>query len=441
MERSPQHKRVRRTPWAPLAALLLAVLASCKDSTAPHGGAASIVAVGDKIVTAPTGSSVVVEVQVVDAYGKPVINAPISFKVEQGGGSIVPSKTSSDLTGRATAMWTLGTLLGTDSDLLSAVSGTLPAIEFVHKSPAGVPFALEAVTGDNQLGFFGLPLPIRPAITAVDRLGKPAPLSVGDIGFGSYGGEFVRDTAAGIIVQMPFDWIPNETSLSDTLTVTAPGLLPAVIVAHATAAPLPSNADWAQVAAQFAAIAVDAFEHAPAPPSTFTASYMCCNSVAAVSSLFTYSPKFVTVTGQTSATLDAGGSGSISLTESITEVPFDSLGSGCLDWQGYDCDLPFTSTQALQLPSPGLTVSAVLSVTNGVVGAVQQLHLTGGLAYYSGFGTSPHSATADATIGYSAFPQQPAILTGTFGVSLNVLPLPRVTIPSRARLAARRRQL
>lgn len=416
------------------------------------------------------GATVVVTVQ---ATGPDVSGLPVSFTVKAGHGSVSPATTTTDQAGLATAKWTLGTAAGTGSDGLIATSGTLPAVEFSATTIPDVPAALKVSTGNNQAGFFFLPVPIRPSVTAVDRFGNSAAFSGADVHFsvGASGGSFSggccaagevvsNNGFAGTIVRPNDDWLLSDASPIQTLTATSPGLAPATIQATASAAPLPSSADWAQLAAQLAAIAVDAFEQTvSSTPNaakrhrvgggvvslrqqqvrvaaqlniapTFTASYMCCNLLAATSNAFVANAAAVNVTVQTSSTLDASGSGSISLTESITEgaAPADSTCFG-------NCDLPFTATHALNIPPAGLTVSGVLSVANGLVGAVQQLHLTGRLVYYSGVSApSALASNADVTFGFSDFLQGRVIPAGLFGVAMSSSPLPYVTTPNRADL-------
>ncbi|MFI5233317.1 MAG: hypothetical protein ACHQSE_12485 [Gemmatimonadales bacterium] len=449
--------------------LLVALLTSCKDSTGLHA-ASSIVSVRGMRVTDTIGATVTVTVQVT---GSDTRGVPVSFAVTAGSGSVSPAKTTTDETGVATANWTLGTTAGTGSDGLVATSGTLPAVKFSATALPGAPTALKVTTGNGQAGFFFLPVAVRPTVTAIDRLGNPALFSGTDVRFsvsaggGSFSGgccagsEVVSNSGvAGRIVRPNDDWLLSDASPTQTLTATSPGLAPATIQATATAAPLPLNADWAQLAAQFAVIAVDAFEQTVSSPSiaarrgrvgggavrlreqparaaaqlnvapTFTASYMCCNLLAAASNAFVANAAAVTVMVQTSSSLDSGGSGSISVIESITEgaAPADSTCFG-------NCDLPFTATHALNLPSPGLTVSAVLSVVSGVIGTVQQLHLTGRLVYYSGTtGRMANVSDADVTVGFTGFPQRPASASGLFGVTLSNSPLPSVAVPNRADL-------
>ncbi len=436
----------KRGRWVVRAGLLLALVASCKESTDPHSAATSFVAAGSKALTATVGATVTVTVHVA---GSDASGVPVSFTVKAGAGSVSPAMTSTDRSGTATAQWTLGTAAGAGSDALVATSGTLPAIEFSATTVPDVPFALKVLSGNSQAGFFFLPVLNRPTVTAVDRFGNTAFFSGADVHFsvasggGSFSGgccaagEIVsNEDFAGTIVRPSDDWILSGPAATQTLTATSPGLAPAVISATAVAPPLPSNADWSQLAAQFAAIAVDALQQTMSSTSilniapTFTASYRCCNLLAATSNAFTANAATVNVTVQTGMRLDASVSGSISVTESITEgaPPADSTCFG-------NCDLPFTATHALNLPPAGLTVSAVLSVANGIVGAVQQLHLTGRLVYYSGEGgPSALASSADVTFGFSGYPQGQVVSSGMFGVALSNSPLPSVAAPNRADL-------
>src|SRR5665213_1672963 len=252
--------RGRRVRWT---VLLVALLTSCKDSTAPPAAAASIVAVGSKILSDTVGATMVVTVQ---ATGPDVSGVPVSFAVNVGRGSVSPATTTTDQTGVATAKWTLGTTAGAGSDGLVATSGTLPKVEFSATTIPDVPVALKVSTGNNQAGFFFLPVPVRPTVTAVDRFDNPAVFPGADVRFsvatggGSFSGSCCaagmivsNNGYAGTIVRPNDDWLLSDASPTQTLTATSPGLAPATIQATAAAAPIPSNAAWAQLAAQFAA--------------------------------------------------------------------------------------------------------------------------------------------------------------------------------------------
>ncbi len=470
MERKAERRRVRRTRWAPLAALLLAVLVSCRDSTGPHG---TLVATGAKSLFGTVGSTVVVTLHVANLDGSVARGVPISFQRSAGNGVASPATTVTDQSGTATTQWTLGTVAGTGSDGLVVTSGTLKLAALTATSFPDVPAALK-VLGDSQPAFLSLPVPLKPSVTVVDRFGNttPTPLTVVTFQVSTGGGSFstgsnvsagdlISTGEAGTVFALHDDWVLGGASAIQTVTATSHGLAPATITATATAPPLPSAADWTQVATQFAAIAVDAFQQAAAQSSvsasrghtgsrvaslqrqqsrasaqlnlapTFTTRYTCCSLFAAASNAYSGNVNVVNVAGQVTANLDAGGSGSISLSETITEAaaPPNQQCAG-------NCDLPFTSTQALKLPSPGLTVTAVLNVANGVVQAVQQLHLTGSVFFYTGAGGSLHSVSTDVTFGFGDYPQPPAVATGTFGVSLTGAPLPNVPSADRADLAA-----
>ncbi|MFI5233318.1 MAG: Ig-like domain-containing protein [Gemmatimonadales bacterium] len=476
VEREHAH-RGRRVRWT---VLLIALLASCKESTAPAAAAApkvasvatSMVAIGGKDVIDTVGATVLLSVVVAAADGKPVSGVPVSFSLKASGGSISHTAMLTDEAGTANTLWTLSTIAGSCCDEVIAASEPFPAIVFFATTQAGAAAALKVSSGDSQVGFFSLAVPVRPTVTEIDRFGNAVLFSATGIKFavsnggGSFSGGCCTagaspDSNYPIQVQPTDDWLLGNASTTQTLTATAPGLAPVTIRATATAAPLPSGADWAQVAAQFAAIAVDAFEQATASPSvaaklgrvgggmlssrqqparaaaqlniapTSTASYVCCNPFATGTTVFARSVGAVNVATQTTTTLDAGGSGSIALTETITEAVAPTNAT-CI----VNCDLPFTATHALALPSPGLTVSAVVSVVNGVVGAVQQLHLTGSVDYYSGASGSSHASSADVTLAYNDFPRQPVSPTGQFGVALSSLALPNVAAPNRADLPA-----
>lgn len=91
---------------------------------------------------------------VVDAFGNPVKNVPVSFSLGQMPGSAVGQQLSdtlvlTDSTGKASTRLTLGNKVGTY--IVTATSGTLPPISFTASALHGAPSIFAYGEGNNQL--------------------------------------------------------------------------------------------------------------------------------------------------------------------------------------------------------------------------------------------------------------------------------------------------
>jgi hypothetical protein len=117
--------------WPALA--IAAALAACgSDSTAPSNQPPAALSAGvdlsrsGAVGTAVPGGLVV---KVVDAAGRPVLGASVAFAVTQGNGATDPRVAVTDSRGNATAVWTLGTILG-PNQVVATVTGVDTPIRF-----------------------------------------------------------------------------------------------------------------------------------------------------------------------------------------------------------------------------------------------------------------------------------------------------------------------
>lgn len=116
-----------------------AALACGGDSTSPVAGPpARLDAVSDlgrsSTVGTPIPGGVVVKVS--DASGHPVAGASVAFSVTLGNGSTNPRIALTDPKGRATAIWTLGTVAGSNA-VVATVSGVSTQVTFAATGTAG----------------------------------------------------------------------------------------------------------------------------------------------------------------------------------------------------------------------------------------------------------------------------------------------------------------
>jgi alpha-tubulin suppressor-like RCC1 family protein len=109
-------------------------------------------------------------VKATDAVGNPKAGVVVSFAVTSGGGSITSSAIT-DATGLASARWTLGTSAGVQTAIASA-SGVAP-ISFTATARAAPPQTITVLTGNNQSGSPGAPLPDSLRVRLTDQFGNP----------------------------------------------------------------------------------------------------------------------------------------------------------------------------------------------------------------------------------------------------------------------------
>ena len=115
-------------------------------------------------------------VRAVDANGHAVPGVPVEFSILVGGGTLVGDRVTTDARGIAVAgAWTLGTSAG--MQVVRATSGTLTPADISVIAVGGAPATLTLVSGDNQYGFAGAPIPQAPTVRVLDSHGN----SVGNV--------------------------------------------------------------------------------------------------------------------------------------------------------------------------------------------------------------------------------------------------------------------
>jgi adhesin/invasin len=126
--------------------------------------------VGTAVATQPT-------VKVTDAGGNPVSDAPVTFAVTDGGGSVSGAEPATDAAGlAAVGSWTLGTVAG--ANLLKASLSNGAFVNFSATGTPGVAANLAKDAGDNRTSTAGLPLPDPlPTVRVTDEYGN----GVGDV--------------------------------------------------------------------------------------------------------------------------------------------------------------------------------------------------------------------------------------------------------------------
>jgi hypothetical protein len=168
--------------------------------TATAGAASGVSIVSGNGQTGPVSTElplpIVVEVR--DAQGNVVSGVAVSWVIGIGGGSVTPATSNTDVSGRASAAWTLGG--SPDSNTVSAVVSGIGVAEFGAKATAGAPARLSVLTQPSATAVSGVPLSRQPVIQLLDALGNPSNQSgvgvtaaIGS-GAGTLGGTMARTT-------------------------------------------------------------------------------------------------------------------------------------------------------------------------------------------------------------------------------------------------------
>ena len=110
-------------------------------------------------------------VRATDAVGNPKAGVVVSFAVTSGGGSLNAASVITDATGLASVKWTLGNSAGPQTAIAS-VTGLAP-LTFTATAQAGPADALTIVSGNNQSGSPGAPLPDSLRVRLTDKFGNP----------------------------------------------------------------------------------------------------------------------------------------------------------------------------------------------------------------------------------------------------------------------------
>ena len=108
-------------------------------------------------------------VRVTNAGGTPLAGITVTFNVTTGGGSLNQLSTTTDASGNASVVLTLGTKVGVDSVAATATNGN--AVSFAATAVAGAPAQLIAVSQDSVAVPVGTPTTI--VVKAVDVYGNP----------------------------------------------------------------------------------------------------------------------------------------------------------------------------------------------------------------------------------------------------------------------------
>jgi hypothetical protein len=160
-----------------VAAVIAAVLAGCRQETAPVGPPATIEAVGSTGLTGTVGTALSspVEVKVTAIDGRPVAGVTVEFAVALGFGSTNPRIATTGSDGIASTTWVLGTVAG-EQELSAYASNVEDPVTFIATAVAG-PAAAASIT-PHVLRIDGSAQTGKLVPTAVDKYGNPTGGSV-----------------------------------------------------------------------------------------------------------------------------------------------------------------------------------------------------------------------------------------------------------------------
>jgi hypothetical protein len=154
---------------------LLFIAACSSDSTSPAPVATSIVIASGTTQTATVGTALATPViaKVTDQSGNPIVGIVVTFAPSAAAGTVSTNQVTTDLTGSASVTWTLGTVAGTDTLMVSA--GTLTPVSVVATATPDVPAALTIVAGNNQSAPIDSTLATTLEVKVTDRYGNVIP--------------------------------------------------------------------------------------------------------------------------------------------------------------------------------------------------------------------------------------------------------------------------
>jgi len=113
-------------------------------------------------------------VQVSDPGNNPVPGIEVSFTVVSGGGSLTVESATTDASGRASTVLTLGTRSG-PINTVAVLAGGVGSTQFVATGLADVPQDAQVLTGDGQIQPVGTTLPIDLAVLVRDQFDNGVP--------------------------------------------------------------------------------------------------------------------------------------------------------------------------------------------------------------------------------------------------------------------------
>lgn len=109
-------------------------------------------------------------VLVTDEFGKPVPDAPVTFRAVDGGGTVTGNPGVTDTDGlAAVGSWTLGTTAGTNNNSLRALIAGVDSVTFTASATVGSPALVTINAGDGQSAQVGTTVSTAPSVLVTDQ--------------------------------------------------------------------------------------------------------------------------------------------------------------------------------------------------------------------------------------------------------------------------------
>ena len=128
----------------------------------------------------------VIEAQVNDVRSNPIAEVKVAFGVTAGGGSMAEATVATDANGRASTVWTLGTVAGATQTV--TVSSAGQTVAFTATAVAAAADSLARVSGNNQSAPASTPLDASLVVRVVDPFGNPVAGQLVDFAIAGGGG-------------------------------------------------------------------------------------------------------------------------------------------------------------------------------------------------------------------------------------------------------------
>ena len=203
------------------------VTAAAATTIAVNAGSGQTATVNTDVTTPPS-------VLVTDAFGNPVTGVAVSFAVTAGGGTVSPGAPSINTNASGVAAlnrWTLGTVAGTNNNVITATSTGLTGspLTFTATATAGAATQIAIQAGNGQSAAVNTEVTTDPAVLVRDQFNNPvANVNVTFTVTGG-GGTILPASPATIAtntsgVATLTSWTLGATAGTNTMTVASTGL-------------------------------------------------------------------------------------------------------------------------------------------------------------------------------------------------------------------------
>lgn len=153
-------------------ALAATFVAGCQNDLSTGPRVATLVVVSgmgqQNVVGATVSQALIVRAQ--DQAGRPIEGLTVVWAVQVGGGTVTPSQSLTDEEGRASAIFRLGSLVGTQR-VSATITGITP-VTFTANATAAPPSQVSPTAGNGQTGAVGSPLGQALQVKVTDAFGN-----------------------------------------------------------------------------------------------------------------------------------------------------------------------------------------------------------------------------------------------------------------------------